>query len=59
MTEELGLNFWQTQDTSVCRALRLALRPAQPLSCGAGSFSQALKWFRHDVDLSPSFIAEV
>jgi len=59
MTEELGLNFWNGQDTSVCKALRLALRPTQPLSCGARSFSQAVKRFGHEVDLSPPFIAEV
>jgi hypothetical protein len=59
MTEELGLNVWKGQDTSVCKALRLAVRPAQLLSCGARRFSQAVKWFGQEVDLSPSVIAEV
>jgi hypothetical protein len=59
MIEDLGLNVWKGQDASVCKALRLALRPTQPLSCDARSFSQAVKWFRHEVDPSPPFVAEV
>jgi hypothetical protein len=59
MTEELGLNFWKGQDSSVCKTLRLALRPTQPLSCGARRFFQAVEWFRHEVDLSPPFVAGV
>jgi len=59
MTEDLGLNVWKGQDTSVCRAFRLTLRPNQPLSCGARSSSQAVKWFRHEVDLSPPIVTEV
>jgi hypothetical protein len=59
MTEEFRLNYWKGQDTSVCKALRLAMRPNQPLSCDARIFSQAVKWFGREVDLSPPFIAEV
>jgi hypothetical protein len=59
MTEELGLNFWKGQDTSVCKTLRLALRSTQPLSYGARRFFQAVKWFRCEVDLSLPFVAGV
>jgi len=59
MIEELGLNYWKRQDTSVCKALRLALKlhPTSVVWCQ--NFFQVVKWFGREVDLSPPFVAEV